>query len=171
MKRLFLHRKCLRKRMALGKAFLNAQRGLKTQLGPTSGQLGPNLAPTWFRNWSQKAPQDLKIWRANIVTETDCNFDPKIIASVMIFDEFCDCVRSRFSAPLQEASVQTTCKHTVFLYVFVVHAAENLDFLFNILDDFWASLQVFVLHHLYCDELWWVFYWSTKVHFSCVARA
>ena len=74
---------CLRKRMALGKALLDALRGFKTQLGPTSGQLGPNLAPTWLRNRSQKAPQDLKIWRANIVTENDCNFDPKIIA-------FCD---------------------------------------------------------------------------------
>ena len=66
--------------MALGKALLDAQSGFKTQLGPTSGQLGPNLAPTWLRNRSQKASQDVKIWRANIVTENDCNFDPKIIA-------------------------------------------------------------------------------------------
>ena len=52
-------------------------------LGPKLAYLGPNLAPTWLRNRSQKAPEDLKIWRANIVTENDCIFDLKIIA-------FCD---------------------------------------------------------------------------------
>ena len=69
--------------MALGKAFLDAQSGFKTQLGPTSGQLGPNLAPTWLRNRRQKAPQDLKIRRATIVTENDCIFDLKIIVFLM----------------------------------------------------------------------------------------
>ena len=79
------HRLCLRTASALSKAFLDAQSGFKTQLAPTSGQLGPNLAPTWLRNRSQKAPQDLKIWRANIVTENDCNFDSKIIAFCVDF--------------------------------------------------------------------------------------
>ena len=74
--------------MALGKALLDALRGFKTQLGPTSGQLGPNLAPTWLRNRSQKAPQDLKIWRANIVTENDCNFHPKTLLFVTILKIF-----------------------------------------------------------------------------------
>lgn len=55
--------------------------------------------------------------------------------------------------------------------IFVVHTAQNLDFLFYVLHNFGASLEVLRLHDLDGDLLRRILQRSTKVHFGSIARA